>query len=246
MLLATLAASPRQARAGGHAERGLILPPSVWELGLGLGLAREDAPDALGFGLNFELGGALTSRLELRLRSGVAFSREGRLTRADIYGRPFETETYNRGGDTLANPEIGLRWVLVRLTAVELGLDTRATLPVGSPFGLLIGLPVNLYFGGRVKLETGIFVPIVFYDDVWTIVSIPLHLWINLDSGLYLGPLTGVRFRDGGGTDVPLGFGLGTSLASDADLRLWILFPDVSESGGAKDFGAGVAVYVSF
>lgn len=218
--------------------RSLTLPGRTAELGLGLGLGREDFPDATGLGLNLELGYGFGSGLELRLRTGVRFGHDGRITRADEYGRTFQTETYGTGGDSFANPEIALRWSLARGSAAELGLDARVFLPVGSDIGVMIALPVLLRLGS-VRLDTGVYVPILFYDPTQTIVSIPLHLWIQISGGTYLGPQLGFRFRDGD-TTVPLGFGFGRVLSGRTELRLWLLFRDVSDSGDAKNFGAGV------
>jgi hypothetical protein len=55
-----------------------------------------------------------------------------------------------------------------------------------------------------------------------------------------------VRFHQNDDESVPLGLAIGTSLAYDADLRFWLLFPDVSHDGSAKHFGGGVGLYVTF
>jgi hypothetical protein len=233
--------------AAGFVGRSLTLGNSRAELDLGAGLGR--VPDELGIGFNLELGYGLTSELDLRVRTGLRVGYDGRATDADIYGRPFETETYNPGGDTLANPEIGLLWSLTHGHTAQIGFDARVMLPVGSNISFLVGLPIRLHFA-RARLDTGVFVPIFFHDHdgdrkTNAIFSVPLHLWFQTSGGLYLGPVTGVRFHDGG-SDVPLGLGIGAPLSGDADLRFWLLFPDVSHSGSAKTFGAGVAISVMF
>jgi hypothetical protein len=240
----TLLASPAQARS--FVNQGLNLPSSVTELGLGAGIGHLDAIDYTGFGLNLELGHGLRSDIELRLRTGLRFGIAGRTVRADTYGRPVNTETYNTGFETLANPEVGLRFNLTRGGTAEVAADGRVYLPLDGDFGVLVGLPVALHLR-RVRLDTGIFIPIIFADpEAVTTISIPLHLWIKLDEGTFLGPMLGVRFHDGGGKSVPFGVGAGTSLAYDADLRFWLLFPDISKDDGAEDFGVGAGLYVTF
>ena len=239
--IALLGAWPAEAAPFVH--RGLTLSRGTWEVGLGLGLAR--IPDNVGVGFNMELGVGLSSAFELRVRTGLRVGTDGRALDADYFGRPVETETYNLGGDTLANPEIGIKWAFVRRGAVELGLDFRMILPVGSNLGLLFGLPLNLHFG-RARIDTGIFVPIVFNEgDDDTAISIPLHILFDVSGGTYFGPITGIVF-DGGDERVPLGLAIGSGVASGVDLRFWFLFPDISYSGAAKHFGAGVALYILF
>jgi hypothetical protein len=250
VLVTSIAGLARPAAAASFVNRGLTLPGGVFELGLGLGLGHTDAGvtgDYTGLGVNMELGYGLSSKLELRFRTGLRFGDEGRATNADYFGHPVETESYNAGWDTLRNPEIGLRFDLVGGGTAEVGLDARLYLPVDEYFGFLFGVPVALHLGNRLRLDTGIFIPFILADpDTRVDISLPLHLWIRLDGGTFFGPMTGLYFHDGGGESVPFGIGFGTALAYDADLRFWLLFPDVSRDGGAKDFGTGVGLYVTF
>lgn len=238
-----VAPAPAQASYMG---RGLTLSRSQWELGLGLGLGRE--PNILGLGLNLELGYGLTSSTEMRLRTGMRFGSEGRHTQADRYGRPYETETYHTGSDSIANPEVGFRFLLTRGGGtVELALDARFMLPVGSDLGLLFGVPLSLRLGPSFRLDTGLFVPFQLNDgDRSTILSFPLHFYFRLGSGTSLGILTGIQYYDGHRETIPLGFAIGRQVTWDAELRLWILFPDVSHQGAARVFGGGAGLYVTF
>jgi hypothetical protein len=236
----------RPAEAASFINRGLTLPGGTFELGLGLGLGHLDAIDYTGLGVNMELGYGISHKLELRFRTGLRFGTEGRVTQADYFGHPVETESFNPGVGRLRNPEIGLRIDLVSGGTAELALDTRLYLPVDGEFGVLFGIPVALNLGGRVRLDTGIFIPVIFYDNTDVDISVPIHLWFRLDGGTFLGPMTGIVFHDGGGETVPFGIGFGTSLAYDADLRFWLLFPNIDD-GGANDYwGAGVGLYVTF
>jgi len=233
------------AEAAPFVNRPLTLSRSDFALDLGLGMHHLRNPDITGFGLNLELAVGLTSFLQLGIRSGVRISRDGRATQADEFGRMFETETYGTGGDTMANPEISLRWALVH-SAVEVGLEGRLYLPVedGTEVGVMIAVPVALHIGGAARLDTGLYVPILFYEPTRTVVSIPFHLWFQASHQLYLGPLIGVRYHDPGGTTVPLGFGLGYSASYDVDLKTWLLFDNIKSD--AKNFGAGGGIQIRF
>jgi hypothetical protein len=237
----------RPASAHSFAQRSLTLPSSAFELGLGLGLGHRSVADRTGLGINFEIGYGLSSTLELRFRTGLRLGESARVVNADYFGRPVETETYNLGNDSVANPQLGLRFLLARGRSVELALDAHAILPLDGYFGLLVGLPIALSLGERLRLDTGIFLPVVFAEPETRVdISVPFHLWIKVNPGLFLGPMTGVYFYDGGGRSVPFGFGVGSSLSYDAEVRFWLLFPDIREDRGARNFGLGVGLYVLF
>jgi hypothetical protein len=237
----------RPAAAHSFAQRSLTLPASAFELGLGLGLGHRSVADRTGIGVNLEIGYGLSSSLELRLRTGLRPGEAAPIVRADYFGRPVETETYNLGSDTIANPQLGLRFLLLRAHPLELGLDAHAILPLSGRFGLLLGLPLNVRLGERLRLDTGLFLPIVFNDPGTTVdISIPVHVWIKVNPSLFLGPITGVYLYDSGGRSVPFGVGVGSSLSYDAEVRFWLLFPDIREDRGARNFGLGVGLYVLF
>jgi hypothetical protein len=234
--------------------RSIVLPRGevAVDLGFGLGHQPDGLPDngsITGFGLNLELSAGITHELELGVRTGFRLDNAGQVTQADNYGRPFDTETYGTGHDTVANPEIHLRWAVARGSAAELGLEWRAYLPIenGSSFGMMFALPIALR-AGSLRVDTGLYVPIIFSDPTRTVVSFPIHLWIQATRTLWLGPLFGVRVVSGGGThnEYPLGFGLGTALTHLVDLRTWILFPDIHQNEAARTFGAGVALQLRF
>jgi hypothetical protein len=261
MLVAAWAvfASPAGSRPA-HAEapwvyRSIVLPRGAVALDLGLGLGHEpegppDSGSITGFGLNLALSGSITHELEVGVRTGFRLDDNGQVTRADSYGRPFETETYGTNNDRVANPEVHLRWAVARGSAAELGLELRAYLPIenGSSFGLMFGLPIVLR-AGAIRVDTGLYVPVIFTSpDTQTVVSVPVHLWIQATRTLWLGPLFGLRVVSGNGShdEYPLGFGIGSALTRTLDLRTWILFPDISQNEAARTFGAGVALQIRF
>jgi hypothetical protein len=188
--------------------------------------------------------------LELGVRTGIRADDIGRATAADDYGRAFDTETYGTNGDTVANPELHLKWLAARGPAAELGLELAAYLPIedGSRFGMMFALPVALH-ASSIRVDTGLYVPILFYHPTLTIVSIPIDLWIQATRTLWLGPVFGIRFfRQGGVHDeqFPFGFGIGNEIAPNADLRAWFLFRDISGNEAARTFGAGLAFELRF
>lgn len=233
------------AAASSPVDRSLNLRAGQFELGLGLGLAHHDPYWDLGVGINFELGYGITNQLELRFRSGLGLGAPGRNTRADRWGRAVNPITHNDGNDTISNPDVGIRVNLVRGGTAEIALDGRVQLPIDGPAGIITGAPIALRLNPSFRLDTGAFLALRFFDDLATDVILPFHFWFKLGGGTFLGPMTGLEFQNDGSTRVPLGFGVGTPLAYDADLRFWVYFPDV-RGGGSRLWGLGGGLYVDF
>jgi hypothetical protein len=252
MALVALAPS-RAAAAPEWIFRGITLPRGdvALDLGFGYGHAPLGPNTSIdGFGMNLELSAGVSHDLELGFRTGFRFDDGAEVTQADAYGRTFETETYGSPRtDRVADPELRMRWAVARGANVQLGLEARAYLPIEarSRFGVMFDLPLALR-AGAVRIDTGLYVPILFYDPTQTVVSIPFHLWIQASPTFWLGPLLGVRIENPGNhTAVPFGFGLGSALSRQADLRFWFLFPDLNlPSAAAREFGAGVGLQIRF
>ncbi len=252
MLAVTLWSARAQAAAP-WIYRGLTLPRGGVALGLGMGLGHEPIDpnrSTTGFGMNLEVAFGVTHELELGLRTGPRFGSDGEFTRADRYGRPFDTETYGTGNDSFANPELRMTWAVAQGSIVQLGLEGRVYLPIehDTRVGVMFALPLRLRLS-MVRIDTGVYVPLLFYDPTRSTISFPMHLWIQASRTLWLGPLLGVQIVNDGHTshtDYPLGFGLGTALANAIDLRTWFLFPDISGNAAARRFGAGVALQIRF
>jgi hypothetical protein len=231
-------------------DRALVQPYGVWAFDFGLGIGHE--PNLTGPGFNFELAAGATRSLELGVRGGLRFGAEGRATRADQYGRLFDTETFGTGFEDVANPEVRLRYAVARGPVVELGLEGRAYLPVenGTRFGMMFGLPLALHLGGAARLDTGVFVPVLFHDPARTVVSIPIQLWFQTSNRFWLGPLSAIRLHNDPGsfTQVLLGFGLGYQMARQADFKAQLLFPFINgapdQGTGARSFGVGAGIQI--
>ncbi len=231
--------------------RGLTVPRGQVALDIGGGLGHIPDPDGrTGFGLNLELKAGVAYDLELGIRTGIRADDAGRAIQADGYGRPFNTETYGTDFDTVANPELHLTWVVARGRAAELGLELAAYLPVenNSRFGMMFALPLALH-ASSIRVDTGLYVPILFYNPTVSIISIPIDLWIQATRTFWLGPVFGLRFIHQNGNEseaFPFGFGIGSAIAPNADLRAWFLFPDISQDHAARTFGAGIAFEIRF
>jgi len=247
-----LAAGSRAQAAPEWIFRRLTLPRGDVALDLGLGLGHEpiDANrSTTGLGMNLEIAFGVTHDLELGFRTGTRIGGDGEATQADRYGRTFDTETYGTGGDALANPELRMTWAVAQGSMVHLGLEGRVYLPIeqNTRVGLMFAAPLRLRLGA-VRIDTGVYVPILFYDPTQDTVSFPFHIWLQASRTLWLGPLLGVKLvhANGSHTEYPLGFGLGTALANAIDLRTWFLFPDINHDEAARTFGAGLALQIRF
>jgi hypothetical protein len=252
LMLTVGVAAPARA-AGPWITRSIVLPRNDVALDFGFGLGHAPTgPDTsiTGYGLNLELAVGVAHGFELGLRTGFRLDDNGQATRADGYGRPFDTETYGTNNDRVANPELRFRWAVARAAAAELGLELRFYLPTeaGSHFGLMFGLPIALR-AGAVRVDTGLYVPVIFTDpQTTTIVSIPIHVWFQATPTLWVGPLFGLKVVSQGGnhSEYPLGFGLGATLSRSVDIKTWFLFPDMNHTAAARTWGAGLALQIRF
>jgi hypothetical protein len=240
---AALFGSAASSAAPRWVDRGLTLPHGDFAFDVGLGLGH--APfGRLGPGFNLELAVGIVRHLELGVRTGLRFDDAARSASADAYGRMFDTETYGQGWDTVANPEIRVRGQLVDGRVFELALEGRAYLPFNTGFGMLFGVPIAFHFGEVARLDTGVYVPILFYSPTQTVVSFPAHLWFQISHALWLGPLLGVRIYQGDHTVFPLGFGLGYQVTRYLDFKTQLLFPMLDSHGAHEAWGLGAGIQV--
>jgi hypothetical protein len=253
-LVACIAAFQLCAREGKAAppwvDRPLTLPSGDWAFDFGLGVGNVPAPDDTSAGANAEMAVGLTNRVELGLRTGLRFGDDlDRGINADAYGRLFDRQTFDAGGDVLANPELRVRGALVRHPVVELALEGRLVVPFAdnTAAGVMFGVPMAFHLGSRVRLDLGAYVPIVFFrQDAVTALRVPFDVWIQATPRLWLGPMTGVAFdRVGdpnGSTSVSLGFGLGYEITRFLDFKAMFLFPTINDE--SRNFGAGAGLQV--
>ncbi len=250
LVLGPLAPARKAAAAPPWVDRRLTPPAGDWAFDFGLGLGHVgDGGEASAVGVNAEIAVGLTSRVELGVRSGVRFGDPGeRAIRADQYGRLFDRQTFGTGSEIVANPEVRLRGALVRGDVVELALEGRLVAPFedGTRAGALFGVPLAFHLGDRVRLDTGPYVPVLFTDpDAYFEVRLPLDVWIQASSRVWVGIMTGLVLSQPGKNvshaDLSLGLGLGYQVTHSVDLKAMFLFPSVN-GGGGRDFGAGAGV----
>jgi hypothetical protein len=248
--LVALLATTEATAAPPYVDRAMTLPRHDFagDVGIGIGHARFDN-GITGGGLNLEGAFGITEDVELRIRTGARFSNDGRRTTADAYGRTLWTETYGTNGSgAMANPEVGVRWRLYGGDVAEIGLDWRVYLPFegGSRFGGMFGVPFAFHIGNFMRIDTGIYLPTLFYEPAIVLFTVPGYFWFQVSEKVWLGPMISARFRlapDGGDRGNFLaGFGLGVQVHRAIDLKTMILFPTLGDDGGARNWGAGFGV----
>jgi hypothetical protein len=239
-------------------DRSMTIPRLVFagDVGLGIGHVRfdrgpfRDDDTVTGLGMNLEAGFGITDRLDLGLRTGVRFGYDGRYTGADYYARTLWTETYGTGADTVANPELRIRWVAYAGSVAEVGLDGRIYMPfeAGTRFGTMFGVPLAFHVSDFLRIDTGAYIPIVFRPPgygTFNGLSIPAYFWFQPSQHFWLGPMAALRVLDPGPGDhdahLLLGLGMGYQVARPVDLKWWVLFPAV-DNDFVRQFGAGFGV----
>jgi hypothetical protein len=253
---ALLASSSTASAAEPWVDRRLTLPRHDWAFDLALGVGHIEAPIVTPFGtstggvtgpgLNLELKVSVIEHLELGFRTGARFGDEAIASNADYYGRMYDRQSFAPGNGTMANPEARVRGELVDLDVFELALEGRLVVPVDprSRAGIMMGVPLAFHLGSIVRLDTGVYIPVVFEDPTVAAFSLPLDAWFQVSPKLWLGPMTGVLVgtRSGTPTDVSLGFGLGYQVASFVDLKTMLLAPSINHSTLFHEVGAGIGV----
>ena len=119
-------------------------------------------------------------------------------------------------------------------------------------FGAMFGMPLMFHIGHAVRLDTGVFTPVVFYDPIITELRAPIDVWIQCTPRLWLGPMSGLsiynptgrRGDPNGRVDVSLGFGLGYQILRTLDFKTQFLIPRVNEDNGIHSFGFGGGIQV--
>lgn len=246
LVLGAIAGARTASAAPAYVERPITLPSLVFagDVGIGVGHVYVPAParDPVGPGLNLEGSMGITDSVEVGIRTGIRFGNDGQAVQADTYGRTLWTETYGTRFDTVANPELRVRWSAYSGRIVEVGLDGRVYLPIedGSRIGVMFGVPLAFHVAHFLRIDTGAYVPVVFGDPTEARVSIPAYFWFQPTSRFWLGPMAALRVVDQ--TDLLLGMGLGVQVHSAVDLKAQLFFPRINGVEGARNFGAGFGV----
>ncbi len=235
-----------------YVDRPLTLPRLVFggDVGIGVAHSRAGGLNLTGAGLNLEGALGITSSVELGLRTGIRLGDDARFLKADQVGRTLATETYGTGFETVANPELRVRWGAYRGRVVEVGLDGRLYLPIetATRAGILFGVPLAFHVADFLRIDTGLYLPVIFTSPASTVISVPAYFWFQASNKVWLGPMVGLRHVDPGGPvssrdDLLLGFGLGWQVASSVDLKWMLLAPRVNvNSNESFVFGGGFGV----
>jgi hypothetical protein len=110
----------------------------------------------------------------------------------------------------------------------------------------MMGVPLAFHLGRVARLDTGVYIPVLFADPTVTAFSLPLDAWFQVSPKLWLGPMTGVVVgtNTNAPTNISLGFGLGYQVASFVDLKTMVLVPDINHSPVFRAVGAGIGVQI--
>ncbi len=235
-------------------DRSITLPRLVFAGDVGLGVGHESAPfpanvDVTGAGMNLEAALGITDSVELGLRTGLRFGDDGKAVGAAGYGRTFFTETFGTGFDTVANPEFHVRWAAYSGRVVEVGLDGRVYTPIerNTDFGLMFGVPLAFHIASFMRLDTGMYIPVIFTSPATTVISVPAYLWFQVSNKVWLGPMFDFRHISrpivAPADDFLLGFGVGYQVASMVDLKWMFLAPRVNAGPNeVHAYGGGFGV----
>ena len=190
---------PRPRRPGSTAGADLPRYDVAIDLGLGYGHG--------GPGTRFDnrLGPEPRARRRrhARLRARLPHGLPARRRRAGTAGQSLRPAV--RHGDLrerlatrVPTRSCNFRWAVARGCAAELGLELRAYLPIetGSSFGMMFGVPFGCA-AGIVRIDTGVYVPVIFYDPTLTVVSMPVHLWIQASTRLARSAVRAARRQPG-------------------------------------------------
>jgi hypothetical protein len=239
-------------------ERHLTLPGGDFAFDFGLGIAHGPAPsDTSSVGMNVEAAVGLTSHLELGIRTGLRFGDAfDRGLHPDEYARLFDRQYVDGADDAFANPEIRLRGALLDGPVVDLGLEGRLFVPVeGDAFpgrpnqaAAEFGMPLAFHLGDSVRLDTGVYVPLLFGYATPFGLSVPVDVWFQVTHRLWLGPMTGLQIVRVGDdqtlTYASMGFGLGYQVARFVDFKTMFLFPELNQDSSVFGVGAGVQIRI--
>lgn len=155
----------------------------------------------LGSGLNLEEAVGLGRDLELGVRFGFRFEDTGRGLRADEVARGFDTETFGTGLANAANPELRLRWRSAQWVWGEVGLETRAVLPIEPDNNTtgVIGAWMSVHVKHLGRVDAGLngvtsWQSFAAERLLMPAVGLPIRLWGNLTNELFVGIITTVHY----------------------------------------------------
>jgi hypothetical protein len=262
LALATAAGGAARAQQRWVEDEAVLAPASV-RLSVGGGLLLMTYPGVdkerysiVGGGWNFEATAGLGRNLEVGARLGLRDA-EGRAVHADEAARVMDSETFGTGLGTIANPEMRLRWRMLRRGFLEAGIEDRIVLPVpGTPdVTEVLGAWAALHGGRSLRLDVALdsaFIGRSFEAGrvLQPGLGLPVRLSVNITAGLFASAgttaryLAATRYTDAHFT-LAAGVGLGYRYRA-CDLfaayrRFDIFSKDVVNGSTARD-GVGLAL----
>lgn len=132
-----------------------------------------------------------------------------------------------------------------------LALQMTLQIPTQTDLGVGLGVPVKLPFGGGHRLETGIEIEFMFYDDPVANLDVPVAFNFALGSIVFAGFRTGLFFEAMEEIAINLGVQAGVTIARDLDLTASMNFPRFLWTGPGDEVSlrdyqliAGLNVYL--
>lgn len=127
----------------------------------------------------------------------------------------------------------------------DAGVRLTASVPIseGLDFGLNVGVPFLFRFGGNSRLDTGLFFPLNFGDELGKALVVPVRFTQSVTPKIFVGAETGLvlpEFETDAGA-IPFGIHAGYTLLAGGnvvDIALQLMFPGfVSLAEGAENPG---------
>jgi hypothetical protein len=147
-----------------------------------------------GTGVNAEAAVGLGRSFEIGVRVGVRTDDAGRGLRADEVARAYGTVTFGTGVNTLANPELRLRWRAVRWGRAEVGLENRVVVPTGADPNVTEVLAgwVSIHVPRVARADLGLEGAFSWQSFetgylLMPALAVPIRLWVNPTRGLFSG-----------------------------------------------------------
>jgi hypothetical protein len=244
-------------------DRGLTMRQFGVAIDAGIGIAHNAAGDFSGGGVSLDGAFGILDNLEVGLRFGLRVGDvDAKSLQADQYGRLFDLQSYGAGNSLFATPELRITGRVLDLSVVELGVEGRIYFPfaTGTFFSFMFGAPVRLHISRILRIDTGVYVPVVFVSTPGqtqnaVTLNIPAEFWFQATRDFFVGPIVELRLN-GENNDEPalgvdhsagllFGVGLGYALSRYADLKATFLFPQVNGSPG-PDIAAGLGLGLHF
>ena len=113
---------------------------------------------------------------------------------------------------------------------------------------MMVGLPLAFHIADLVRIDTGVYVPVVFNADRSLVFSVPVDLWFQVSRRTWLGPMSAFRHvetNDGAVQsrfDWVLGFGGGVQVGDAVDLKAMFLLPRANDRNAFAAYGFGFGV----